>query len=81
MSPHKTNAGESEGRHWIMGTEAFEKTMPHHEGIKALWETKWKFPVRDGRLELDVPFLKLTAFRRPVHQECISIPRRKVRGL
>ena len=33
------------GRQWIMGTEAFEARMPHHDGIKALWETKWKFPV------------------------------------
>lgn len=32
------------GRQWIMGQEAFECKMPHHEGIKALWETKWKFP-------------------------------------
>ncbi|KAI1422707.1 Alpha/Beta hydrolase protein [Xylaria sp. FL1777] len=29
---------------WKMGTEAFERRMPHHEGIKALWETKWRFP-------------------------------------
>lgn len=21
------------------------KLAPHHESIKALWETKWKFPV------------------------------------
>ncbi|KAK3354478.1 Alpha/Beta hydrolase protein [Neurospora tetraspora] len=27
-----------------MGDEAFEARMPHHDGIKALWETKWKFP-------------------------------------
>jgi hypothetical protein len=32
------------GRQWLMGKEAFEAKMPHHEGIKALWETKWKFP-------------------------------------
>jgi hypothetical protein len=32
------------GRQWIMGQEAFERKMPHHEGIKALWETKWRFP-------------------------------------
>ena len=32
------------GRQWIMGQKAFECKMPHHEGIKALWETKWKFP-------------------------------------
>jgi hypothetical protein len=51
MSPHATQgttAGGEEGktpRHWIMGTEAFEQRMPHHDGIEALWETKWKFPV------------------------------------
>lgn len=33
-----------DGRSWIMGKEAFEARMPHHSGIKALWETKWKFP-------------------------------------
>lgn len=32
-------------RQWLMGTKAFEARMPHHDGIKALWETKWKFPV------------------------------------
>lgn len=32
------------GRNWIMGKEAFEARMPHHDGIRALWETKWKFP-------------------------------------
>ncbi|KAI3325087.1 hypothetical protein HD806DRAFT_533683 [Xylariaceae sp. AK1471] len=38
-----------------MGTEAFEHRMPHHDGIKALWETKWKlsctkfvYPFHDG---------------------------------
>lgn len=57
MSPHRTQqgapaaAGEGQGekrgtpRQWIMGREAFEARMPHHDGIKALWETKWKFPV------------------------------------
>ncbi|RDW81927.1 alpha hydrolase-14 [Coleophoma cylindrospora] len=30
-------------RSWILG-EKFDKRMPHHNGIKALWETKWKFP-------------------------------------
>lgn len=29
---------------WILG-EAFEVRSPHHESIKALWETKWRFPV------------------------------------
>jgi hypothetical protein len=38
-----------------MGTEAFKNRMPHHDGIKALWETKWKpacakavYPFHDG---------------------------------
>ncbi|KAG7122341.1 Heptaketide hydrolyase ayg1 like protein [Verticillium longisporum] len=35
---------EPESRAWLMGKEAFETKMPHHEGIKALWETKWRFP-------------------------------------
>ncbi|KAK0612347.1 Alpha/Beta hydrolase protein [Bombardia bombarda] len=56
MSPHRVQglgeAGKdgSSGttRHWIMGTEAFEARMPHHDGIKALWETKWKFPCSKG---------------------------------
>ena len=26
--------------------EDFTKRAKHHESIKALWETKWKFPVR-----------------------------------
>lgn len=45
-------------RQWIMGKDAFEATMPHHEGIRALWETKWKFPCskslypfHDGKFE------------------------------
>ncbi|KAH8158520.1 hypothetical protein CIB48_g9725 [Xylaria polymorpha] len=29
---------------WLMGREAFERHMPHHAGIKELWETKWKMP-------------------------------------
>ncbi|KAK1461022.1 hypothetical protein CMEL01_15319 [Colletotrichum melonis] len=44
MSPHKLPEQEDGKRQWVMGTEAFERTMPHHQGIKALWETKWKFP-------------------------------------
>lgn len=31
---------------WAMGRELFERRMPHHDGIKALWETKWAEPVR-----------------------------------
>ncbi|KAK3901976.1 esterase FrsA [Staphylotrichum tortipilum] len=52
MSPHATRisarAGVEQGggggpRQWIMG-DTFEKRMPHHDGIRALWETRWKFP-------------------------------------
>lgn len=49
MSPLKMTDGAEEGeagrRMWLMGKKAFESRMPHHESIKALWETKWKFPV------------------------------------
>lgn len=34
---------------WILG-EKFNETYPHLSGVKALWETKWKFPVRDKLL-------------------------------
>lgn len=34
---------------WIMGEEAFNAKAKHHEGMKALWEAKWKFPV--GEIE------------------------------
>ena len=36
---------KKEVRSWRMGKEAYEKKMVHHEGIKQLWESKWKFPV------------------------------------
>lgn len=29
---------------WILG-EKFYETYPHQSGVKALWESKWKFPV------------------------------------
>ena len=29
---------------WILG-EKFQYRSGHHESIKALWESKWKFPV------------------------------------
>lgn len=38
-------AAEKPAKLWRMGKEAYEKKMPHHEGMKQLWETKWKFPV------------------------------------
>lgn len=31
-------------KQWILGKK-FDEKMPHHDGIKELWETKWKFPV------------------------------------
>jgi hypothetical protein len=52
MTPHATTLGTAAGdldgkapKHWLMGREAFEQRMPHHDGIQALWETKWKFAV------------------------------------
>ncbi|KAI1122581.1 alpha/beta-hydrolase [Nemania abortiva] len=47
MSPHKTSTSTSTRpvpETWQMGTAAFERRMAHHDGIKALWETKWKLP-------------------------------------
>lgn len=31
-------------KHWILG-DAFAIRSKHHDSIKALWETKWRFPV------------------------------------
>ncbi|KUJ19594.1 alpha/beta-hydrolase [Mollisia scopiformis] len=50
-----------------MGKEAYEKKMAHHEGMKQLWETKWRFPCtisvypfHDGKFEDFEPvFLEL----------------------
>ncbi|KAH7304150.1 Alpha/Beta hydrolase protein [Stachybotrys elegans] len=43
---------------WLMGSKAFDKRMPHHDGIKYLWELSWKaacaksvYPFHEGRLE------------------------------
>lgn len=52
-----------------MGAVAFERRMPHHAGIQALWETKWRlpcakavYPFHDGALEDFEPiFLDLIA--------------------
>ncbi|KAI1295171.1 Alpha/Beta hydrolase protein [Xylaria venustula] len=46
MAPHKDIAAPARPapETWQMGAEAFERRMPHHDGIKALWETKWRFP-------------------------------------
>lgn len=42
MAPDATTRAAP--KQWLMGAEAFERRMPHHAGIRALWETKWKFP-------------------------------------
>ncbi|KAI1827635.1 alpha/beta-hydrolase [Xylaria intraflava] len=49
MAPHRTSEPTTSAvrpapQHWLMGAEAFNRRMPHHDGIKALWETKWRFP-------------------------------------
>lgn len=56
---------DKEEMQWIMGKEAFEARMPHHDGIKALWETKWKlacsrcsYPFHDGVLADFEPIFK-----------------------
>ncbi|KAL9033590.1 MAG: hypothetical protein Q9214_007440, partial [Letrouitia sp. 1 TL-2023] len=37
-------------RTWIIGVNAFNAQAIHHQGIKELWEKKWKFPnnINDG---------------------------------
>lgn len=46
----------TENNNWIMG-EAFAIRSKHHESIKALWNTKWKFPV--SSLPLTIPRIGL----------------------
>lgn len=44
----KANGVEGEKkveRSWIMGSAAFNSEAVHQQGIKELWEKKWKFPV------------------------------------
>ncbi|KAI1407522.1 alpha/beta-hydrolase [Hypoxylon sp. FL1857] len=56
-------------KQWLMGAEAFERRMPHHDGVRALWETKWRepcrravYPFHDGAFEDFEPvFLDLIA--------------------
>ena len=36
-------------KHWIMGNDTFNAKAVHHQGIKELWEKKWKFPVRSSK--------------------------------
>ncbi|KAF4985950.1 hypothetical protein FDECE_16209 [Fusarium decemcellulare] len=46
MSTHSSTVPSL--RQWIMGQSAFERRMPHHGGIAALWETMWKPPCLKG---------------------------------
>ncbi|KAL7621724.1 hypothetical protein AAE478_009051 [Parahypoxylon ruwenzoriense] len=34
--------------YWAMGAEDFERRMPHHGSIRALWDTKWRGPCSAG---------------------------------
>jgi hypothetical protein len=48
--------GQKQVRSWNMGKETYERKMVHHQGIKQLWESKWKFPVscsRGGVLKIE----------------------------
>ncbi len=59
-------------RSWRMGREAYEKKMVHHEGIKQLWESKWKFPVGLHSKERNRKKRKeLTSFTHSVRFQCI----------
>ncbi|KAI0010482.1 Alpha/Beta hydrolase protein [Xylariaceae sp. FL0662B] len=58
MAPHsiEDETAKPPPRQWLMGTAAFERRMPHHAGIRALWETKWRepcskavYPFHDGQ--------------------------------
>lgn len=51
---------EKEKKLWRMG-DAYDKKMVHHEGIKQLWESKWKFPVwhlQTFQLDTDITVLE-----------------------
>ncbi|KPM44163.1 hypothetical protein AK830_g2347 [Neonectria ditissima] len=55
----------SQPRLWLMGKSAFERRMPHHDGIAVLWETMWKlpctkavYPFHDGMYEDFEPVFK-----------------------
>ncbi|KAI0503218.1 Alpha/Beta hydrolase protein [Xylaria bambusicola] len=61
MAPHKVTSSDSKRpvpETWQMGTESFNHRMSHHDGVKALWETKWRlpctksvYPFHDGSFE------------------------------
>jgi len=57
-------SSSSAGRCWTMGSDLFNAVMPHHQGIQALWETKWKFPVSRSLL--------LSTYYLPVRQTSLT---------
>jgi len=61
---------------WMLG-EAFSRRAKHHDGIKELWETKWKFPV--SLYHSASRAIKLTS--NSVLHWCLPLPRRQARGL
>jgi hypothetical protein len=62
---------------WFMGAEAFQRRMPHHDGMKELWETRWRIPVRFVVLVRPVETNRLP----PVHPVRLPLPRRRLRRL
>jgi hypothetical protein len=83
LVPHDGEAGweKKPVRSWRMG-DAYEKKMAHHEGIKQLWETKWKFPVSCRRIRggKETPEMDRTDRAAIVLDFSISLPRWKIRG-
>jgi hypothetical protein len=60
-----------EKKNWILG-DKFDQVMPHHAGIKALWETKWRFPV-SLRLRADSEALRLGIVSNGIIQCTLSV--------
>ncbi|KAH8592806.1 pigment biosynthesis protein-like protein yellowish-green 1 [Bisporella sp. PMI_857] len=71
MSPHLVKSSAKEAlkkRTWVLG-DKFDSRMPHHDGIQALWETKWKsacmksvYPFHDGKFEDFEPVFRYLIF-------------------
>ncbi|KAL2161111.1 hypothetical protein VTH06DRAFT_8330 [Thermothelomyces fergusii] len=62
--------------HWIMGRKEFERRMSHHDGIKALWETRWQlpctkslYPFHDGAYEDFAPIFE-ELIKRNINDAC-----------
>ncbi|AEO61074.1 hypothetical protein MYCTH_2310905 [Thermothelomyces thermophilus ATCC 42464] len=83
MAPHTTEGSTAtavEGttpEHWIMGRKEFERRMPHHDGIKALWETRWRlpcsksvYPFHDGAYEDFAPIFE-ELIKRNINDACV----------